>query len=242
MRKLRLRALFALLALTLGVGALSAFTLEPISTTVAPSGPGSIGTFRIKSEDPGRIAIRFRVESRDLSPDGKEINGPADDLFLIYPTRMIVEPGAQAVVKIQWKGPASIDTERCFRFVAEQVPLDTGPSSSSGIKMMFRYIASLYVGRPSFVAELVASAQGATGSDGSPGYLVEVRNIGSRHVIALDPRIKIGGGLMSLAPEDLGILASANYLPGKSIRLFIPKADAVPRKSYDATIDYEGVY
>ncbi|HUX41633.1 MAG TPA: hypothetical protein VMV83_10755 [Rectinemataceae bacterium] len=236
------RALLALAALFFGAGALSAFTLEPISTTIAPSGPESIATFRIKSEDPGRIAIRFRVLSRDLSAEGKEINGPADDLFLIYPSRMVVEPGAQAVVKIQWKGPSDIDAERCFRFVAEQVALDTGPATSSGIKMMFRYIASLYVGKPSFAAALEATAVGATGSDGSPGFLIGLRNTGTRHVVALDPRITLGNGLVKLPTEDLGILAGANYLPGKSIHVFIAKPDAVPGKSYDATVDYEGVY
>ncbi len=238
----RLRALLLILALTLGVGALSAFTLEPISTTIAPSGPESIATFRIKSEDPGRIAIRFRVLSRDLSPEGKEIDGPADDLFLVYPSRMVVEPGAQAVVKVQWRGPPDLAAERCFRFVAEQVALDTGPATSSGIKMMFRYIASLYVGKPSFASALEATAVGATGSDGSPGYLIELRNTGTRHVVAIDPRVTLEGGLVKLATEALGILAGANYLPGKSIHVFIAKPEAVPGKSYDATVDYEGVY
>ena len=236
------RALLALAALIFGAGGLSAFTLEPISTTIAPSGPGSIATFGIKSEDSERIAIRFRVLSRDLSPEGKEIDGPADDLFLIYPSRMVVEPGAQAVVKIQWKGPADIDAERCFRFVAEQVALDTGPSASSGIKMMFRYIASLYVGKPSFVSALEASAVGAKGADGTAGLLVELRNTGTRHVVALDPRIKIEGGLMNLSTEALGNLAGANYLPGRGLQIFIARPDAVPGKSYDATVDYEGVY
>ena len=237
-----LRALLGLASLILGAGHVGAFTLEPISATIAASGPLGIATFRIRSEDPGRIAIRFRVLSRDLSPEGKEINGPADDLFLVYPSRMVVEPGAQAVVKIQWRGPSSIDTEQCFRFVAEQVALDTGPSASSGIKMMFRYIASLYVGRDSFAPSLEASAVGDESSDGTKGLLVEVRNAGSRHVVAIDPRITIGGGLINLSTEALGILAGANYLPGKSVHIFIARPDAVSGKRYDATIDYEGVY
>lgn len=237
-----LRCLLALVSLTLGAGALGAFTLEPISATITPSGPLSIATFRIKSADPARIAIRFRVLSRDLSPDGKEINGPADDLFLVYPTRMVVDPGAQAVVKIQWRGQANVDREQCFRFVAEQVPLDTGPSANSGIKMMFRYIASLYVGQPSFTASLEASALGATGPDGSTGLLVELSNRGSRHVVAIDPKIAIDGAKPRLGPEALGPLAGANYLPGRSIHVFIAAPDAVIGKRYDARVDYEGVY
>jgi len=237
-----LRALLALLVLSFVAAGLSAFTLAPISITVAPSGPGSIATFRVKSEDAGRIAIKFSVMTRDSSPDGTETDNPAGDSFLVYPSRMVVEPGSQAVVKVQWRGPAKIDAERCFRFLAEQVPIDAGDQTNSSIKVMFRYIASLYVGTPSFSPDLEVKVVGAKRDDGSTGYFVEITNEGTRHVVALNPTLTLDGGATVLSSADLGKLAGANYLPGHSLRVFVPKSGAMAGRTYDAKIDFEGVY
>lgn len=236
------RWLLALLFQALALRGLSAFNLEPISTSVAPSGPESIATFRLKSEDQGRIAIRFRVMRRDLAPDGKELDSPADEDFLVYPSRMILEPGAQAAVKVQWKGPAKLETEASYRFIAEQLPIDAGKPESSGIRVMFRYLAALYVREASFAPELRTTVLGARGPAGEEGFLVTIENRGSRHVVALSPSLVLDGGRFRLSAEQLGKLAGANYLAGRSIRLFVPGAGAVEGHVYDASLDYEGVF
>lgn len=235
-----------LLAAAVSAAPLAAFTLEPMSTLLSPSGQGSVATFRIRNDGAERIAIRVSVLSRSLGPEGAEENGPAGDLFTVYPARLLIEPGIASSVKVQWKGPPDLDAERCFRLVAEQLPVqDKGDDAGSGIRILFRYIASLYVGERSFQPDLAAGVKGAV-DGGAKGFLVEIANRGSRHVIALQVGLRLadpdGGAEITLAGKALGALDGANYLPGGVRRLFIPDADAVVGKLYNAAIDYKGEY
>jgi fimbrial chaperone protein len=239
------RFLALALALSAPARGAGAFTLEPMTTLLAPSGPGSVATFRIKNEGPERVAIRLEVLSRSLSPEGRELNEPSAGLFVVYPSRVLVEPGATAVAKVQWKGPQKLDAERSFRLLAEQVSVDPAPDASSGIKMRFRYLASLYVGLGGFAPKLEASAEGAEGPDGESGFLVEIRNSGTRHVVDRDARLSISGGggpSFELTSEELLGLCGSNYLPGTSRRLFIPKEGAERGRDYDVRLDYKDEY
>ena len=243
MRALR-SSFTALLLIAVSAGAF-AFTMEPMSCLLSPSGRGSVGSFRITNDGKERVAIRFRALTREIGIDGAEKNAPADELFVIYPARLVVEPGATAAAKVQWKGPARLDSELSFRLVAEQVALEAAPSATanSGIKVMFRYVASLYVGEDRFAPSLVANVSGALGPNGEPGYLVEIRNEGTRHVIAANARLPFSGeGALALSSGELAELSGANYLPGTLRRLFVPRPEAVAGARYEARVEYESVY
>ncbi len=218
-----------------------AFTMEPMSTLLAPSGPGRVATFRITNDGPERVAIRLSVLARATSPKGEEINTPAEELFIVYPDRLLVEPGATATAKVQWRGPARIGAEQSYRLVAEQVAIDaaTARNGTSGIKIMFRYIASLYVGEGSFAPSLVSTIVGATGPRGESGYLVEISNIGQRHLIPNNLRIQLEGEDIPLSGMALGALSGSNYLAGTGRSLFVPSPYAIPGKTYEGTLLYE---
>lgn len=228
-----------------------AFTMEPMSVLLGPSGPGSSATFRITNDGTARIAIKLSVWSRGSGPDGQETNAPADDRFALYPSRLVVEPGAFANVKLQWKGEAKPVAELPFRLVAEQVPLDGAGQAvdqganlkSSGIKVLFRYIASVYVGDATFKPSLSASVIGGNAADGRKGLVVAIANSGNRHVVANDLRVEIQG-LTAPAIEgaSLGPLSGANYLPGTGRTIFVPSAEAVPGAIYEAKLSFDAEY
>jgi P pilus assembly chaperone PapD len=222
-----------------------AFSLEPMSTLLAPSGAGRVATFRIKNDGPDRVAIRLEVLARSLSEDGKEVDDPAGDLFAVFPSRLLIESGATAVAKVQWKGPQTLEAELPFRLLAEQVGIDSAPDTTSGIKMRFRYLASIYVGTGAFAAKLEAKAEPATGPSGEKGFQVELSNTGTRHVIDRDASLSIkgsGGQDIALSSEELGELSGTNFLPGASRRLFIPDERAEADESYDALLEYSSEY
>jgi P pilus assembly protein, chaperone PapD len=244
MSKKALRASFAALLIGIAAASAGAFTLEPMTQLLSPSGEGSFATFRVKNDGVERAALRFSVLYRALSQEGREMNAPADDLFAVYPARLLLEPGATAAIKVQWRGSRALGSEQSFRFVAEQLPVDSRSSdgsSSSALKIMFRYIASLYVGEDSFVPKLSASVSGALGPEGETGYLVEIRNGGNRHVVAVDASVALSDGSMLSGPA-LGSLSGENYLPGTSRRVFVPSPDAVEGKDYEAKLSYEKAY
>jgi fimbrial chaperone protein len=236
-----------ILAFALGLPALGAgaFTLEPMSALLAPSGAGSVATFRVKNDGSERIAIRLSVLTRALDPEGKEQNEAVGALFVVYPSRLLIEPGATAVAKLQWKGPQRISEERPFRLVAEEVSVDPKPETSSGIKMRFRYIASLYVGLGGFEPKLEARVEGAEGPNGERGLAVEVRNSGTRHVVARNVQLtftEADGPSAPLPADKTAALGGINYLPGSARKVFIPQEDAQVGKSYDAQLGYESEY
>jgi len=216
-----------------------------MSTLLAPSGAGSVATFRISNDGQARIALRVSVLTRSIRPDGEEENGPAGELFAIYPTRLLVEPGATAPVKVQWRGPANPAIEGSYRFVVEELEVSGGEAKPSGIRVLLRYLASLYVGGANFAPELAVTAEGALGAQGERGFLVKIENRGKRHVVALDAKLRLdmgGGASLSLASEELGALSGANFLAGASRQLFIPRKEAVPGRRYLAALSYEGEY
>jgi fimbrial chaperone protein len=239
----RIAALMALALL--GAARASAFTMEPMSVLLAPSGAGSIATFRLKNDGTERIAVKLEALTRGVAKDGSELNAPAGDLFVVYPARVLVEPGSQAAVKVQWRGPADVAAEGCFRLRAEEIPLNTGAPRISGIRVMFKYVASLYVGKPSFAADLRASAIGSSGADGSLGFLVEVKNEGKRHVVAEGLSLELSGAEEKgpvLKAEDLGPLSGTNFLPGMARGFFVPDERASLGKRYEARVSYEAEY
>jgi len=225
-----------------GAANLAAFTMEPMVASVTPSGDGAIATFRFRNEGAEPIAIRMKVLTRALRSDGTEENDPADASFEIYPERLALEPGAQAVVKLRWKGTEKIDRELSFRFVAEQIPVDFGASVGSGIKVLFRYVASLYVGLPAFKPSIAVTARPGTGPGGKPGYTVELRNEGNRHAVVMGLSVELGlgdGSVLALSESDLKALSDLNYLPGTSRRVFVPDGRASQGGSCDVRSRFE---
>jgi fimbrial chaperone protein len=238
-----LRSSFAALLIGIASAGAFAFTMEPMVTRLSPSGEGRVATFRIRNDGSERLAVRFRVLSRAQSPEGDELNSPAGELFTVYPARALVEPGTTAAVKLRWRGPEQIEAERSFRFVAEQVPIDAASvkANGSGLKIMFRYVASLYVGEASFSPALDLRVTGSSDSRGESGYLVRLSNTGLSHVVAVDARVLILGG-RAFSSEDLGPVSGFNYLAGNSRSVFVPSPGAVDGAKYEAKLEYEKAY
>jgi len=222
-----------------------AFTFQPMFVRLDSSGAGNVQTFEVRNESDDNLAVRFSVLTRAVDQLGDEVNEDASNLFTIYPARIIVGPNSSSAVKLQWKGPAKLAAEGAYRLVAENVALDAVGSPTSGIKVMFRYIASIYVGDADFSPDLVCQVIGTTSAAGKNGYNVEIENRGTRHVVAEAASIRINDGVNAtdaLDSSDLGSLSGANYLPRNPRYLFIPKANAVPGRYYNAQLEYESEY
>jgi len=237
-----LMATVLLAAATLCAGA---FTFQPMFVRLDPVGPGRVQTFEIHNEGEQPLAVQLSIKTRAVDADGVEKNEDAGSLFTIYPPRLVVEPGSSASVKLQWNGAARLGSERSFRLVAESVAVDSAVAKTSGIKVMFRYVASIYVGEASYSPRLVCTVKGAIGPEGKKGFNVEIVNKGKAHVVA-DSAILVVFGLKGrdfrFEGDQLGYLSGDNYLPGSARRLFIPADEAVPGKTYGARLDFDPVY
>jgi P pilus assembly chaperone PapD len=233
----------AFIALTLSRA--FSFTMEPMSAVVSTSGDGRVATFRVTNDGDERIAVRFRVVSRSLSSSGAEQNAEVPADFTVYPARTVVEKGQTASVKIQWRGPSTLDRERCYRFIAEEVPIDSGKDSSSGLRVLFRYIASVYAGSPAFAPSLVARVQPAVDAQENGVFAIEIANTGTRHVIAGNLEIDLtypDGFVYTIRSDEISPLNGANYLPGSTIRASARRGQSFRDGSFEVSVRYESEY
>jgi fimbrial chaperone protein len=214
----------AIAALSMAAGPLAAFNLEPIVQDFAPSGDGAVQTFRVTNTGTERIAVRVQVVGRQPDVDGREAMPPLGGLFAVYPERMVLEPAAAQAVRVQWKGPAKLAVEQCFRILAEQLPVDFSTDqqrTGSAIKVLFRYVGAIYVvpagAKPDVVLE---SARPAQDGAGRQGLELVFANRGTAHTLLGDLEVTVGGRV--LGPEELAGISGENVLPGLARRFFLP--------------------
>ena len=225
-------ALALMMAATLQVAAL---TVTPMSVELTETGAGSTASFRIENDSDAPIAVLVSVMTRSIDLHGAERNAPVGNDFLVMPSRLVLDPRTARVVKVQWRGQALAGVEKAYRVIVEQVPVSFAESGGSGIRILFRYIAALYVvpsgasGRVSLAA-LVPEVR-----DGKSGILVTIRNDGSKHFIISNPRLLVRGGSQEteLSGESLAGLNGLNMLARSSREVFIPWAGAITGNAYE---------
>ncbi len=233
-----LTAFFVGLFLTLGTTAF-AFTFMPMSITISPSGAQSIATFRLTNDGGQQIAISIKAMTRVIDQNGVESNEAADSDFTIFPTRIVVQPNSFQNIKVQYKGPARLAQEMAYRVIAEQVPIDFSQQQTSGVKVLFRYIAALYVSPPNVNYKVAITKAVYAEQDGKKGFLVTITNSGTRHALINDPVIKLtgaGAAAITLQEDDAKALQGQNLLAGSSRLFFFPSDKVVQGVNYAGSL------
>ncbi len=88
----------------------------------------------------------------------------------MQPAQAIVLSGKSQSVRAQWLGDPAPERELAFRLVAEQLPIEFNRETSDGarLKLLVRYIASLYIAPRGVEADVVLeSAVRTTAADGA---------------------------------------------------------------------------
>jgi len=214
------RALTALILLVASVQAF-AFNFTPIDVTLRPAGSGATQTFSVENPSPSPVAIEITMHSRAMSLDGEDILESADDLFIVYPSQLILQPGARQSVRVQWTGPAALDEERAFRLIAEELPIDLGgeEEEGAGLDLLVRYVASLYVQPQGTEARVSLDTE-----IDDESIALMIRNEGTMRAVlrSEDYAIYADGEPVELNSVQLDALGAVNVLAGHTRRLPIP--------------------
>ncbi len=238
MRAHRITAGFCLFLLV-AVGAHS-FTIVPMTATLTPTAPGNVTSFRIENPGQAPIAVTVKVTTRIMDEAGLEKNDPVTKEFLVFPARVVVQPGSFQTVKVQWRGQNNPAVELAYRLIAEQVPVDFSPDQGSNVKMLFKYLATLYVMPRNAAASVrLESVTGAV-VDGKPGLSVRIRNEGTRHALIFDPVLTLRSpvqAVVSGAPMES--LDGQNILPRSTRVFFVPFADTEPGMKHEGSFAAE---
>lgn len=219
------------------------FSFTPISRDFAPSGDGATQTFRVDNPGNTTIAVKISMVTRTMNEDGTETNTDASDQFIVFPSRLVVRPGQSQAVRVQWKGPADIKSERAFRIIADQVPVDfenAQQQDTGSIRIMFRYLGAVYIVPPGAAPDIeVASCKPAKDKKGASGLDLVLDNKGTAHTILTKPKLTLtypdakgAQHELTLSDDQLSTVAGENILAGATRQFFVPlpgNADATSK-------------
>jgi fimbrial chaperone protein len=218
----------------------AAFSFVPMSASIAPSGAQSVLSFKVTNDTAQSIAIVIKVMTRSMDIDGVESNQDVGKEFVVFPTRVVVQPNSFQTVKVQYKGIPNPPRELCYRVIAEQVPIDFTRQETSGVKVLFKYIAALYVTPPRVTAKLVIEKATGVEKDGVPGLNVVLKNEGTRHALISNPVLRIQESSSSMSTsfnaEQASAMDGQNILPASSRQFFVPWKDVTIGTTYSGTI------
>ncbi|MBB6254809.1 fimbrial biogenesis chaperone [Nitrospirillum iridis] len=225
------------------VTAQASFRLIPIEMDMEPSGRGATQIFRVENDGKDPVAIDVKVMTRTMDQDGQDVLTDAEDSFAIVPEQIILQPGENQSIRVQWSGDPKPAKELPFRLVAEQLPIDLGgaPVQGGQVKLLVKYVASLYVVPEGAKAKLVVvSATPKPATPPATGTVMEVvvRNDGTSRQVMRDLELtaQVNGKTVTLRKEQLTGMVGENVLAGVSRRFHIPWPADLPQGPATVTL------
>lgn len=237
-----LTALIALLGGLLTAGSADAFRLVPIEMELEPSGRGATQIFRVENDNRDAVAIEIKILARQMGMNGEDVLTETGDEFVVFPEQMILQPGENQSLRVQWVGDPKPERELPYRLIAEQLPIDIGKAPANGgqVRLLVRYVASLYILPPGVKAAVnFVSAKQETTPQG-PALAIVLRNDGTARQIMKEPTVTLNGGgkTVTLKAEQLAGLVGENLLGGTTRQFLIPVPTGLPAGALTGSIAF----
>ncbi len=209
-----------------------AFTLTPMSVSFEPSGKGATQAFVIENDSAEKIPIQVSIAQRLITAEGEETNPEPpelENLFLVFPSQMILEPKEKRTVRVSWKGASQPTSELAYRIIAEQLPVDTQKpkneqKTGAMIHVLFRYVGSIYITPSGLKPDLKVSAEAVQGPKKVRKLLVRIQNKGGAHLVLSRMKLVLSSGSKEvvLKGDALKAFEGQNMLAGLTRRFTFP--------------------
>ena len=242
---------FILFIILSGISPALAFKLEPISRVFEPAGAGATQSYEVINDSEEQIAVELSMAERKISLEGQETTESADDDFLVYPSQIVLPPQGVQSVRVTWLGNPNPEKELAYRIIAEQLPINLknpeesqSETTSGAIKVMFRYIGSVYI-RPKN-AESKVVLNGIThekGTDGNDRLVITFDNQGTRRAVLSELNLNLTsqGSQLTLKPEQLEGVNNGVILAGNQRRFSMPWPQQLPIGEVTGTFTFKDV-
>lgn len=183
-----------------------AFKLEPMSSTIDLTSGEVHTNFTIENDTNLPLPIQIQLHQRAVNEEGNDILTPVTDLKA-FPDQLIIPPEQKRSIRVMWSGDQSkLTSELSYRFIAEQLPVNLEKkNSATGIKMLLKYVAALYVTPKSAEAKIKCEFQKEA---------LTCTNTGNKHQILNFKKIKLEEKNISysLQNEELKKINGENIL------------------------------
>lgn len=198
------------------------FKFNPMSQSLELSEGKKSAQFTIENDTAESMAIELTVKERKMDVNGKE-ELPATSEISIFPPQIIIPAKEKRTVRVVWNGPQEISSEKSFRVIAEQLPLNVQKKKrGTGIQMLMKYMAAFYVTPADAQAEIKVSLVEVKDKEIS----IKVDNTGKAHKIMYRPKLtfKKGKDKWIIEQKDLKGFSGENVLANSS-RIFKLKTE-----------------
>jgi fimbrial chaperone protein len=124
----------------------ASFEFSPINMELTTSGLSSSKLIHVKNKMDKPIAVKIRASQRIQNLDGTESRPETSDIK-IFPFQMMLKPGESRNVKVSWGGEKDLASEKSFRILAEQVPVEFSSEKApvNNINILTNYSGTIYV-------------------------------------------------------------------------------------------------
>jgi fimbrial chaperone protein len=250
-RSLRHFLSFIFFIILSGISPALAFRLEPISRVFEPAGAGATQSYEVINDTAEQIAVEVSMAERKISLEGQETTESADDDFLVYPSQIVLPPQGVQSVRVTWLGNPNPEKELAYRIIAEQLPINLkqpeesqAETTSGAIKVMFRYIGSVYIRPKNAQSKVVLN--GIThekGTDGNDRLVITFENQGTRRAVLSELNLNLTsqGSQLTLKPEQLEGVNNGVILAGNQRRFSMPWPQQLPIGEVTGTFTFKDV-
>jgi fimbrial chaperone protein len=197
---------------------LCSFKFHPMSQAIELSEKQKAVQFWLENDSDEKLGIELTIKERQMDQNGVETLPNATDIT-VFPPQVIIPAKEKRAVRVSYSGPGNLTTEKAYRVIAEQLPVkvDDKTKRRSGIQMLMKYLAALYVTPPD--AESKIAVDDIKSSEKK--ILLTISNKGNKHQIMGKPvlTIKSGDTKHVLKEKELVGFAGENVL-ANSVRTF----------------------
>ncbi len=247
----------SLLFFSVAIPSWANYSFTPIVQQFSPKGTDATHFFHLYNPSNTPIALQCTLAKRDVDENGMEIldEEAAEDLFLIYPSQIILPPNKTQVLRVSWLGENELKRELAYRLLCKQLPIDLAKLSKNKnidtpskekreVRLLFNYSAAIYITPEGVAPNLyLETAKNIKDEDGNPLLELVFNNEGTEHKILRDIVLTIsseGAKNKNVTLTTSDFQGGLNILSGKKKRFIFPWPEELPFGSPNVEYDFFG--
>lgn len=221
---MNLMLLFIFLSLIFG------FTFNPMSQSIDLEENQTSAQFLLENETSEKMAVELSVVERIMDKNGIE-KLPETKELSVFPPQLIIPAKDKRTIRVIWNGAKTLSSEKAFRVIAEQLPMkiDRKKKNKSGIQMLMKYMAALYITPPSASSKLIIKEIKSENNK----VLFTIKNEGNKHQVLINPTITFSeqGKKHVLKSDELNGVSGENVLANSERSFSISKSLPLTEKA-----------
>lgn len=183
------------LAATLFLGitatAVEAMRVSPMVAEISSRGAGSSARIEVQNLAAKALPYETRITRISFDENGKLVETPADEDFLVFPPQGVVPVRGRQVIRVQWVGDPDIDVSRAYYVGIRQLPVEleegAGGDLAAQVQVVYHMKSLVTVAPPGATADVSVVSARAIEIDAAPAAPVIDESVGGTGEAAPTP-------------------------------------------------------